>query len=142
MPGGEYVRGYARLVRALAPKLLGMPRLHVVYRSISPPHTACHLSQRPVYPAPPPDAGPTPAWGWDRFPALDQLWQHELDTLAPHGLGPAGGRVGWLDIREMAGQRPDAHLLGVEGGDCMHWCGVAVPGEWVRMLWEMVGDEP
>ncbi|KZP01825.1 hypothetical protein CALVIDRAFT_18410 [Calocera viscosa TUFC12733] len=139
LPGGEYVLAYARMVRSLAPTLLALPRLHVVYRTISPPHTACALSSSPAYPAPPPDTGPAhPEWGWDKFPELDSLWRAELDRLAPHGLGPAGGRVGWLDVGEMARQRPDAHLLGKEGGDCMHWCGPGVPGEWVRLLWVMV----
>jgi len=141
MPGGEYVRGYAEMVRHLAPRLLGMPRLQVVYRTISPVHTDCHLSTSPVYPARTPDPERTnAAWGWDRFPELDTLWRSELDKLAPHGIGSAGGRVGWLNVTEMGGQRPEAHLLGEEGTDCMHWCGPAVPGEWVRMLWEMIEE--
>ncbi|KZT55837.1 hypothetical protein CALCODRAFT_484482 [Calocera cornea HHB12733] len=139
----EYTKGYLGVALALLPKLLATPKLHLVYRSIASAHTKCYRHSTPVFPGKVVDTGDEETdWGWAHFPSLDRIWTEELDRAAPEGVSPGGGRVDYLNVREMTAQRPEDHLLGQDGkGDCLHWCGPTVPGTWVKMLWHIMGEQ-
>lgn len=99
-------------IPAVLARFTSYPSLDVIYRTTSPGHPFCERASTPVYPALPVVEHPSHEnWSWGSFESLNQLWKREIDRIAPHGRGVGGGRVAVLDIKEMAGQRPDAHIV-------------------------------
>ena len=81
-------------------------------------HYECAAAVAPVVPAMPTDVNQPSeqeAWklarGWSSFGSYDGAWAQALDRIAPKGRAPAGGRVAFLNVTEMSGQRVDAHAL-------------------------------
>lgn len=109
----------------LLKKLLAIPKLSVLYRSTTPGHFRCNEATTPVYPALPFNAHEQNGqWGWDTFGHVNDIWAQEMDRLAPSGwssapgaTGSARGQVTFLNVTDMTGQRPDAHI---HEKDCLH----------------------
>ena len=93
-------------------RLISVPKLDIVYRSMTVPHFECWTASAPVYPAivldlSQPSATLPWSYGWTSFPKYDQFWATALDQAAPHGQTEDGGRVTFLNITEVTGQRID-----------------------------------
>jgi hypothetical protein len=95
-----------------------VPSLDLVYRSTPPAHPDCGKATTPLYPALPfVEFYKHPDWSWGTFGDLNHVWADELDAVAPEGVSKTGARVSFLNVTEMGGQRPDAHMA---NGDCLH----------------------
>ena len=119
-----------------------IPKLDVVYRSMTVPHFECWKASVPTVPAQFHDfaeeAGLSWSYGWASFPLFDRAWAEALDRVAPRGRTHFGGQVVFMNITEMTGQRIDAHLLGPNLDDCLHSSPPFVPGTWLRMFYHIV----
>lgn len=107
---------------AVLERVLSVPRLTTMYRSIAPSHAHCDDATAPIYPASPFAAHPEySSWNWQMFGIFSDAWASVIDRLAPDGLGGGvgseRGRVIYLNVTDMSGQRPDAHK---GGNDCLH----------------------
>lgn len=104
--------------RTLLSRLSVIPSLDLVYRSTTPAHPDCEKATTPLYPALPfIEFYKHPDWSWGSFGDLNHVWAEELDAAAPEGKSRSGASVAFLNVTEMAGQRPDAHMA---NGDCLH----------------------
>ncbi|KXN81230.1 hypothetical protein AN958_05691 [Leucoagaricus sp. SymC.cos] len=81
-------------------------------------------------------------WDWDRFEAHNAEWKQAIASREQLTNGVSSSdRATWfyMDIWNMALQRPDAHTQNLvdpshENYDCLHWCVPAVVEEWTKYL--------
>ena len=97
-------------------RLMRVPKLDLIYRSMTIGHFACLKAGAPIFPAMPHELNQPAAeeswksaFGWSSFPYYDKTWSTALDKAAPTGRTHAGGRVVYLNVTEVTGQRIDAH---------------------------------
>ncbi|TRM60008.1 hypothetical protein BD626DRAFT_506161 [Schizophyllum amplum] len=73
-------------------------------------------------------------WDWDQFAPHNDIFREEIARENARQSAPRGRPPRWhyLDVYDIALQRPDAHWE--PGKDCLHWCTPVVVDEWTRQL--------
>ncbi|SCZ89800.1 BZ3500_MvSof-1268-A1-R1_Chr1-3g01585 [Microbotryum saponariae] len=129
------------MIRDLLSELVELPRFDIIGRSTPLAAPGCAYHVAPLDSAPP-RASDSDFLNrvWQPLDLQNSWWAAEMDTVARKGrTRDSSGSLVYMNVTEMAGQRPDARVVGAsDRPDCLHWTLPGVPSVWLRMLWHII----